>query len=138
MIQTQISMTHEREYNKDQNLVAVNKYLKNVQERNDELSVEVHQMDKRIERSIEVENFMYKHRVMSQRVTEMLQSTPVGVTDEVMLMWQRMKPMSVELFQKYWDRVEPNASLFDIQNAEYQHWQDDGWRYFGMRHKVTG
>ena len=95
-------------------------------------------MDQKIERSIEAENFMYKHRVMSDKITEMLQSAPTGVTDDVLMMWQRMKPMSIELFEKYWERVEPNVPLLDVENAEFQHWQDDGWRYFGTRHKITG
>ena len=68
----------------------------------------------------------------------MLRSPPLGVTDEVMNLWLSMQPMSVELFEKYWDKIEPSRPLFDFESMVAEEWQEDGWRYFGTRHKVTG
>ena len=70
----------------------------------------------------------------------MLETEPAGADQNAKSIWCKLKPLSIELFERYWRKVEPNLPLFDVVNAEYQEWRSKATniRYFGMRHKVTG
>ena len=47
--------------------------------------------------------------------------------------------MSIDLFDVYWKKVETSAPMIDVANSNYGYWEDeDGWKYYGMRHRVTG
>jgi hypothetical protein len=46
--------------------------------------------------------------------------------------------MSVEVFTRFWRRVDPSNPLFTKTNLEYQKWRANGITNYGMKDKVTG
>ena len=54
-------------------------------------------------------------------------------------MWRRMKPMTIELFQTYWSKIELEVPLMDYSKAIYKEWRGhNDWRYSGMCIRTTG
>ena len=61
-----------------------------------------------------------------------------------------MKPLTLDIFERYWNLVEKEVELFDIGNADFDEWTEDVQvfvegkltvetvRYEGMRHRDTG
>ena len=60
-------------------------------------------------------------------------------------MWRAVKPLTIELFEKYLRIIDPELQLFDAKNASYDVWQNYIQREetrvviaperYGMRHK---
>lgn len=72
----------------------------------------------------------------------MLTSPPVGINANQTLMWERMHPMSVELFEEYWNmtntsQVEP---MIDWSEVAYSEWSEEIEeelqivRFYGVKH----
>ena len=69
----------------------------------------------------------------------MLKSIPLSPSAECRIQWAELKPMTVDLFNKYWQHVEENAPMLDLVNASYEEWQNEhDWKIFGMRENDTG
>ena len=48
-------------------------------------------------------------------------------------LWVSMRRMSIDLLQKYWDRVEDTAPMLDVANARFDSWWDSrGRKCVGM------
>ena len=46
--------------------------------------------------------------------------------------WESMRPMTVGLFQRYWDVIEPEKPLFCVPDCTYKEWYDkNGYKYSG-------
>lgn len=45
--------------------------------------------------------------------------------------------MTIEQFQKYWDKLETELPMLDLENVYYKDWNERGTRNFGLRHKET-
>ena len=55
-------------------------------------------------------------------ICHMLLKTPVGADKEATALWKQMRRLSVEMFQKFWSRVDNNNSLMDLKDVAYSEW----------------
>ena len=89
----------------------------------------------------------------TSKVTKMLKTVPSNAGNDQEMFWRRMKPMTVELFQKYWNKAECGQSvsckptpLMNFDEAYYSVWDYVGSHSvpiapctnYGMRHAKSG
>ena len=68
----------------------------------------------------------------------MLSSVPKGAGKKQIAIWKMMKPLTKELFLKYWKEVEEVKPMTDLDVATFETWENDfGGRCKGMRHKLS-
>ena len=56
-------------------------------------------------------------------------------------MWEKMRQMDVDLFEKFWAKSHPDHDMLDWDRAIYEkEWYSEGTfqTYFGMRNLATG
>ena len=56
-----------------------------------------------------------------------LNTPPNRCYSQVFDYWSRLIPMSLEQFQKYWDKLEPNLPMLDLENVYYKDWNERGY-----------
>lgn len=69
-----------------------------------------------------------------------LESEPAGMSRNVTYLLSRMKPMTIELFEEYWNMVNTTEPLLDWTNSNYSEWDwlqipGNNWyqRVYGMK-----
>ena len=64
----------------------------------------------------------------------MLLRAPSQGKERYIAMWRSMTPLTPDLFQSYWEKVEPHIPMIDVDRAELDEWQVVGsWRCEGTR-----
>ena len=72
-----------------------------------------------------------------QTVDYMLRTEPRQAGEQMIAIWQTLKPLDSELYLKYWRRVSDNASL-DYRLTDFKQWVHFGDRCEGLIHRQTG
>ena len=73
-------------------------------------------------------------------IEKMLLREPKASFENELAVWRKMRPLTIDDFQTFWERVEADRPLFDVNVAEFMNWQcwdTDGFRSSGMRHKIS-
>ena len=71
----------------------------------------------------------------------MLTKTPSGASDELITMWHKMRQMDLNLFDKYWYKIETKKSMLDWSRSSYEkEWYSDRTfqTYHGTRNIESG
>ena len=91
--------------------------------------------------------------IAQSQITKLMNSIPAEATPEQVEKWFKMRPLSIDLLERYWNYVEDDREgypMFDVVNARYSEWEesvqiyeDEMWsqqtfKYYGMRHEISG
>ena len=68
----------------------------------------------------------------------MLESKPLGAVGDCFKLWYVMRPMTVDLFERYWLLTGTDEALFDYQVVHFDCWEEGNAVCFGMLHNETG
>ena len=74
-------------------------------------------------------------------IDRILMKAPACIDWDAIKLWKTLKPMSIELLQKYWSKVESNSPMVDWPEFTVVNgYQPNGFEEFrtGMRHYETG
>ena len=77
-------------------------------------------------------------------VKNMLKSEPEDAGPELLDMWKNLSRMTIERFEYFLRKVEPDWDQLDIETAKIDQWEkvigeDEGsYNGYGMRHRLTG
>lgn len=61
-------------------------------------------------------------RKLKAEVQQMLESKPIGVVGDCFKMWYVMRPMTVDLFERYWRLTGIDEELFDSRLVHFDSW----------------
>ena len=90
-----------------------------------------------------------KNKVDDKMLEALLASQPVALNfNHTKTMWNRMKPMNVDMMLDYWDRTNDTAFMLPWDQLEYAEWSEvdgnmstlqyDIVRNYGCRNKDSG
>lgn len=68
----------------------------------------------------------------------MLKSKPTGAIGDCFKLWYVMRPMTVDLFERYWQLTGIDEPLFDSEVVHYDQWEEGNAICYGMVHNETG
>ena len=72
------------------------------------------------------------------RLNTMLSSEPDGASKELLRMWRRLKPLSVDFLLPFWNMVTQDLPMIDLVHAEFAVWSTmKNWKIEGMKQKDT-
>ena len=63
----------------------------------------------------------------------MLNTRPVGASQEALANWDRAKNLTMELLLKGWQKYNPGTQLPTLQEAPYQEWENQGYKFKGQK-----
>lgn len=64
-------------------------------------------------------------QTQEQLIGQMLSQPPTGAGPKQTKLWKRLKPLTVAIFQKYWDVVEPVKKMTDSEVASFETWTNE-------------
>ena len=69
--------------------------------------------------------------------------TPPDAGSKQLAMWHKMKRLTVEQFEYYWQLVEKHNPMFEFKKIKYTAWDPNHWtgllfKYEGLRHRHDG
>ena len=70
-------------------------------------------------------------------MADKLKSSPLDASSRCLVLWQKLRPMTIEMLEKFWRKIEPKLELWDV-DCRYEEWLHGSSRFFGMRNKETG
>ena len=54
----------------------------------------------------------------------MLEENPYGADRLKFEFWRDLKPMTVEMLGKYWEKVEPKTPFLDLMHGDCAFWEE--------------
>ena len=62
--------------------------------------------------------------IVRYKVTDFLRAPPEGVSEDAMAAWEKMWPMSIELFQYFWEAVEYEQPMLYNGDKHFDGWEN--------------